>query len=109
MKIRLYFDYEKDSTCFELLEECKILNFTVPVGFCSDGASVPRILWSYCEPINGKYIKVFVLHDFLYYSHLTTRKEADETLYELLKEAGMGTTKAWTIYESVRLFGGSHW
>lgn len=38
---------------------------TVPVGFITDFASVPRILWSFFPPW-GKYGKAAVIHDFLW-------------------------------------------
>lgn len=40
---------------------------TVPNGFISDGASIPKFLWSIVgSPWSGKYTQAAVLHDWLY-------------------------------------------
>ena len=50
---------------------------TVPFGFVTDFASVPRLLWSLFPPI-GRYGYAAVFHDFVYWEQdAITRKEAD--------------------------------
>lgn len=49
---------------------------TIPKGFCSDGASVPRLLRGILEPW-GKYAQAAIVHDFLYNTWQKPRKEAD--------------------------------
>ena len=38
----------------------------IPVGFVTNFASIPKILWSILPPI-GKYTSISILHDYLYY------------------------------------------
>lgn len=107
-----------DETKWELTEEFyfyfseddKSTGVTVPKGFITDFASVPRILWSILPP-TGRYTKAAVLHDFLYSnaSHLElTRKQCDKMFLQ-----GMGVlgVKRWVrniIYRAVRIFGGRY-
>lgn len=76
-----------------------LLGLSQMVHRCLDG------LWNFCEPISGLYISVFLLHDYAYATQCMPRKEADALMKKLLKEAGMSSAKAYTIYFAVRIFG----
>jgi len=79
---------------------------TVPAGFISDYASIPRFLWPFA-PRWGKYGKAAVVHDYLYDTHEKTRKEADGIFYDAMVILGTPPWKAKTMYRSVRMFGGN--
>ena len=81
---------------------------TVPEGFKTDFASVPRILWNILPPW-GKYGKAAVLHDYLYYSGMFERKECDKIFLEAMKELGVGWIARKTIYSGVRIGGWIAW
>ncbi len=49
---------------------------SVPAGFVTDLASVPRIFWTFMPP-DGKYAKSAIIHDYLYDNELRTKKDAD--------------------------------
>lgn len=91
-----------------LLEPLNIGGWEVPAGYESDGASVPRWLWPWCSPLDGRYIQIFVLHDWMYDNGID-RDIADTVMVHLLINAGMRTTQAYAIYGAVRVFGGSHY
>jgi hypothetical protein len=76
----------------------------VPQGSTTDGASVPRCLWSFIPPI-GRYFKAAVVHDYLYYSHKFDRKTSDLIFYELMLRYDTYIWKAKLMYIAVRLFG----
>ncbi len=86
----------------------------VPLGIIVDGASVPRIFWTFCPP-DGTHRAGALGHDLSYQveGHLIgitiTRKQADELLYNCMIEAGVSKTRACIVYEAVRAFGGSSW
>ena len=40
-------------------------DYTVPAGYRTDGATVPRFFWRICPPWTGNYRKAVVLHDWL--------------------------------------------
>ena len=85
---------------------------TLPRGFITDGASIPRILWRVCgHPMTTKRIIPAIVHDAIYDGTIFsyTRKEADEIFRDGIIEAGWPKWKAHIEYAALRLFGFSHW
>ena len=84
--------------------------YVVPIGYASDGASVPRFLWRLLSPkIDPVTLRASVVHDFLYEWHLGTREEADYWYFWALVGAGYPHWKALLTLIGVRLFGGRHY
>ena len=84
------------------------LKITVPVGFETDFASVPRIFWRIVPPW-GKYSPAAVVHDFLYSSKIVDRKKADNIFLELMEHLGVSKWKRSVMYRAVRSFGSFYW
>jgi len=83
---------------------------TVKAGFSTDGASIPRVMWSVISsPFYGPIIYGAIVHDGLYTAMKLSRKESDELLKEMTLESGYSKVKAELVYNAVRAFGGSHW
>ena len=83
---------------------------TVKAGFNTDGASIPKAFWSILSsPFDGAVTYGAVIHDGLYTKMQLPRKECDKLLREMAIEKGYNKIKAFLVYYSVRLFGGSHW
>lgn len=84
---------------------------TIPSGFQTDFASVPRAFRNIIN-VWGLHGLSAVLHDFLYSKQgadfCNTRKEADFIFYESMVRIGVSKVRAYTMYKSVRLFGGGH-
>ena len=99
--------WDGGTTKVVLLEPISIGGWEVPAGYESDGASVPRWLWPWCSPLDGRYVEIFVLHDWLYDNGID-REIADTVMANLLILAGMRWLQAYLIYRAVRAFGGSH-
>ena len=81
---------------------------TVPTGFRTDGASIPRVFWSILGP-HGSYFGAAIVHDFLYskasnHHWLMTRADADKIFLEAMYNAGVGFHRN-IIYAAVRLGG----
>lgn len=76
---------------------------TVPCGFETDLASVPRVFWAVYPPF-GKYIEASVIHDYLYRQKFN-RKEADKLFRKIMKEDGVGFLTRNLFYFAVRFFG----
>jgi hypothetical protein len=81
---------------------------TVPIGFVTDFASIPRIFWSILPP-DGKYTYPAILHDYLYWTQTTSRDVADSILKFGMEDFSVGTVTSMAIYNAVRAFGGSAW
>ena len=85
---------------------------TLPKGFLTDGASIPRILWRVCgHPMTTKRIIPAIVHDAIYAGTILgfTRQEADEIFRDGIIEAGWPKWKANIEYAALRLFGSTHW
>lgn len=81
---------------------------TVPAGFHTDFASVPRLPIIYLTE-GGKGNKAAVVHDWLYSSGNVDRKTADEVLREALIASGYSRFTANLFYAAVRVGGTSFW
>lgn len=84
--------------------------WTVPAGTVSDGASIPRPLWTLIgSPLTGKYRRIALVHDYLYRSQVTTKDVADRVLLDGMRCDGCDEQLANTIYEGVHLGGMPSW
>jgi hypothetical protein len=81
---------------------------TVPAGFVTDFASIPRLPFVYLAE-GGKGNRAAVVHDWLYSSQAFDRATADQVLREALIASGYSKVTAGLFYAAVRVGGGSHW
>lgn len=81
---------------------------TVPPGFVTDFASIPRAFWSIL-PTDGPYVFAAIIHDFLYWSQTTNRDEADLVLKYAMEDFKVGAATIATIYSGVRIGGSLAW
>lgn len=69
--------------------------FTVPTGFCSDGASIPRLLWrAVGTPFQPAFLRAAFAHDWAYRMGLMTRARADE-LFRVMLVDDLGRAASW--------------
>ena len=99
---------------FILLEdvEIKALGYTIRVkkGFDFDAASIPRYLWSIIgTPLTGDYKVAALVHDALYASQELPKELADNVFLEIMRLHGVSYAKRYSMYNAVKLFGGSAW
>ncbi len=81
---------------------------TVPKGFVTDLASVPRIFFSALRP-DGEYAYAAVVHDYLYWTQARSRDEADDILKIAMEDFKVGSVKVGAIYTAVHLLGKAAW
>lgn len=96
--------------------------FTIPVGYVTDFASVPRML-QWLAPSTGKYTLAAVLHDYLcdsldvdgissipmrvppgftgVYTH-TTSRDVDGLFRRVMREQGVPVVQRWVMWTGVR-------
>lgn len=77
---------------------------TVPAGFVTDFASVPRIFWNILPPW-GQYGKAAIIHDYLYYTKEYPKKKADRIFLEAMKVLNVPLATRTIMYSAVVLFG----
>lgn len=85
-----------------------LLPVTVPVGFVTDFASIPRVFWSALPP-DGTYTYAAILHDYLYWTQQVTRNDADLVLRHAMADFKVPSVTIETIYAGVRAGGGVAW
>lgn len=81
---------------------CDGRHIVVPIGFIYDKGSVPRAAWPLIPRDDRSGTIAFLVHDYLYTEKITTRKEADQIMYELLLAGGMSRFRASAAYRAVR-------
>lgn len=78
----------------------------IPVGFKTDLASIPRIIYPIYSPNDRDSIGPAILHDFLYCCDKRyTKREADDIFYYALLQNKVPTFKSMMYYGAVRFFG----
>lgn len=82
---------------------------TVPAGFVTDLASIPRGLWWWQAPHEGTMAPAIV-HDFLYWEQPCAREEADAVMYVAMMQTGMSEFSRNRVYNGIRSrFGQAAW
>jgi hypothetical protein len=82
----------------------------VAPGFESDGASIPRFLWSAVGPrFAADTFPAALCHDALYATELLPRPEADAIFRDHLRALGVSRIKRNAYYAAVRVAGWSVW
>ncbi len=80
-----------------------------PAGSVTDGASIPRYLWSVMGgPFEGKYRNASVLHDVAYEKHNRPWSDCDRMFYNAMRCSGVSAVEAKTMYYALYKFG-HHW
>lgn len=95
-----------------LLEPLSWRGITVPAGYMSDGASVPRPLWWLLPPWGDVGTRAALFHDYACdrlkagtpVSGGSTRAECDRLFREALEELGVASWRAWACWSGVRAY-----
>lgn len=81
---------------------------TIPAGFVTDYASIPRPLWGLYSP-HDQYSRAAIVHDYLYWSQLCTRDQADNLFMIAMKESDVPVVTREIVYLGVHERGQSSW
>jgi len=81
---------------------------TVPVGFVTDFASIPPALQSIIRQ-NGRYLLPAVVHDYLYWTQMCTREQADQIFLIAMTENSVGAAHRTALYQAVNVAGSFAW
>ena len=89
----------------------KGITITVPVGFKTDFASIPRLVRPFIDNDSGQIRDAAVIHDYLYSNESTDyhpqvdRMQADEILMEGMRDLGANWLKRHIVHSSVVVAG----
>jgi hypothetical protein len=81
------------------------LEWNVPGGYKTDGASVPTILWALYPPFTGNYRSAAVIHDYYCETKQRSWEETHRVFYFAMRAADVDEKTAKVMYGSVYLFG----
>jgi hypothetical protein len=101
-------EFTQDLVCISLIGG----KITIPKGFITDGATIPRILWPILANTDPDILYASFIHDFLYAVHgklpdrTLTKDQADNILREQMIVVGAPRWKADIVYRAVHIFGG---
>lgn len=88
----------------------KDITHTVPIDFITDGASIPKIFWSWIgSPFTGLYKRPSLIHDWLYATQNTTRLYADRIFLEGMQDRKVSFWKRQMMFYAVRFRGWIPW
>jgi hypothetical protein len=80
--------------------------WVAPAGLETDGASIPRLLYSVVgPPFDGSYLKAAVIHDAATPSHIESWQNAHRMFYYALLRCGVGEGQAKVMFAAVYHFG----
>lgn len=97
-------EYLSDKDRWRLLEPLITPEQTIPSGFETDGATVPRFLWP-LFPRVGPYFSATIVHDYMYANAIGSKREADKLFLLNLKRLGVSKVRRTLMYWAVRLYG----
>jgi hypothetical protein len=72
---------------------------TVPVGFVSDLASIPRPLWWWQSPLDATMAPA-IIHDYLYWEQSCSKDEADAVMWLAMRDLAVSGINA--VYVGIR-------
>lgn len=84
------------------------LSITVPRGFVTDFASIPRVFWRVILP-TGSHREAAVIHDYLYAVGDRHKAVADAIFLEAMTVLGVPRWRRWAMFFAVLCFGWHAW
>ena len=94
-----------DKDRFRVYKDFKCYGYTIHRGFKTNGADIPRFLWSFFPPNSPEYLSAVVLHDYMCAKiGIFTYKEADEMFYRAMVDIGVSKWKAKLFYVCCRIY-----
>ncbi len=81
---------------------------TVPRGFVTDLASIPRIFWTALRP-DGEYAYAAIVHDYLYWNQKIQKNKADYIFKMSMEDFELSQVLVQSLYISVAVLGEYAW
>ena len=104
-KYRLYNDLivtPRPGDKYKVVREFTYKDVTVPIDYHTNGADIPRLLWSIWPPNRSDYLPAVVVHDYL--CDLEEYEKADRYFREILEILEINKFTIGTFYNGTRLY-----
>ncbi|TPI27329.1 DUF1353 domain-containing protein [Mesorhizobium sp. B3-1-9] len=86
------------------------LEWTVPAGEVTDGASIPRFAWSLVGgPFDGPYLDAAIIHDYYCCTKSREYYSTHHAFWMGMRAAGVSDTMAYIMWSAVRFGGPAFW
>ncbi|MBR8464266.1 DUF1353 domain-containing protein [Campylobacter sp. faydin G-24] len=92
--------FDKDK--FELVQIYTYKDITIPAGYKTNGANIPRIFWSVLPPNSPEYLSAVIVHDYL--CDKEEYKKADEILKQMMIALEVTKWKVYAFYYGCRIY-----
>jgi len=91
---------------YKVKKEIRYKDIVVPVGYRTNGADIPRVVWSYIPPNWGDALPAVIVHDFMCDRAETIGdyEKADRYFKEILEILKVKKSKAEIMYRAVSLY-----
>lgn len=97
-------EYLPEANRWRLLMPLVTPEITIPAGFETDGATVPRFLWSLFPP-TYRFFTAAIVHDYMYEQAIDSKAEADALFTTNLHRLGLSRCYILPMSWAVRRFG----
>lgn len=87
---------------YKILKDFTYRDVTVPAGYHTDGASVPRLFWIFWPPNRSTYLPAVVIHDYL--CDKEEYLKADKYFKEIMKLLEIKPITIFFFHKFVRLY-----
>lgn len=81
---------------------------TIPPGFETDLASIPRIAQPFI-PVNGLHRSAAIIHDYLFVVQIYDRERTDKIFLQAMKDSNVSWLERTIMYAAIRAFGAVPW
>lgn len=87
---------------FLLIEDFIFGNITVPKGYITNGADIPRMFWSLIPPSKSDILPAVILHDYL--CDKEEYRLADRTFERALRFCGVKKITIFILVKAVKMY-----
>lgn len=85
-----------------LLEDFYYKDITVPAGYITNGADIPRILWSIWPPNKSDYMPAIIIHDYL--TDMYDFERAHVYFKDIMQELNINIFTRWWFYNFTKSY-----
>lgn len=100
----------KGGRAWRLLEPLRYQEFIggpvleIPVGYITDGASVPRWFWWFSPPLSGRYARAAVVHDYGCDNSPHKQEHHDKMFMECMEADGVIWVRRRIMFRGVMIY-----
>jgi hypothetical protein len=87
---------------YRIVEDFSYKDITVPAGYITNGADIPRLFWSITPPNRSDIMEAVVIHDYLCDKELYDK--ADRYFLEILQHSDISKLLVYTLYIPVVVY-----